>query len=350
MDFVTQNLLGAVAAHAVVGRSCRDGGLGRLALLAGAAGGALPDFDFLLKPLADPALPWEYHRHFTHALVAIPVIGLLAAVPFLAFARGREQWRTVLAAATIGAATHGLLDNLTSYGTHLLWPFVAHRTAWDSMSIIDPVFTAVLLAGIVVALFRDRVRPTRLAMFFALAWIALGFLQHDRALDAQRALAAARGHAIVHGRVTPALGNEIVFRSVYEAEGRLWADLVRVTPFGPAGVRAGTSVPRFTEADLPARAGARARAVFRGLEAFADSFVARVDPAYTGDDRLVLGDMRLTADGNGFRALWGIAIDEAGEPAAWDAFPRRGDDAGAILAAIWADVAKPEGRFRTLGE
>ena len=32
----------------------------------------------LLTPLADPALPFELHRHFTHSLVFIPVGAALA--------------------------------------------------------------------------------------------------------------------------------------------------------------------------------------------------------------------------------------------------------------------------------
>ena len=70
-------------AQAVLGKR-----LGRVAALAGAIGGELPDADILL-PFADPALPMEYHRHFTHALAFIPVAGLLALLPFLV----RARWR-----------------------------------------------------------------------------------------------------------------------------------------------------------------------------------------------------------------------------------------------------------------
>ena len=68
----------------------------------------------------------------------------------------------------------------------------------------------------------------------------------------------------------PTIGNFVVFRSVYEAEGRLWADAIRVAPAGEIGVRAGTSIPRFREEDLPPGTTPRAREVFRGMETFAD--------------------------------------------------------------------------------
>ena len=348
MDFITQNLIGAVAAHAALGRSRAENGLGRVALLAGALGGAVPDFDFLLKPLADPALPFELHRHFTHALVFIPIAGLLATLPFLPFARGRRAVPLIFAAATIGAATHGLLDNLTSYGTHLLWPFVSHRTAWDAMAIVDPIFTGVLFLGVIAALIRGRPRATRLAISLALLYIAFGFVQHGRAIDAQRAIARERGHEIHNGRTLPTLGNYIVFRSIYEADGRLWADAVRVAPLGPVRVRDGGSIPRYTEDDLPADTPARARTVFRRMEAFADGFFAVVDEAPTETGRLVLGDMRISLETTGFRPLWGISIDADGEAAAWDAFQGPDGAAKRAMQRLLDDVVSGEVGYRTL--
>jgi inner membrane protein len=350
VDFITQNLLGAVAGHAAFGRPRDRGGLGRVALLAGAAGGAVPDFDFLLRRFADPAMPWELHRHFTHALWFIPIGGLLAALPFLLVPRCRRRFGLVYATTTIACATHAPLDNLTSYGTHILWPFLSGRTSWDAMSIVDPVFSGLLALAILVALIRGQPRATRVAMSLALAYVAFGFAQHGRAESAQRAIARERGHAVENARTMPTLGNVIVFRSLYEADGRIWADAIRVPLFGPPGVRAGSSRPRFTEADLPPGASDRARDVFRGLDAFADGFVAVVDPPFTaGASGLVLGDMRISMETDGFRPLWGIRMDDAGvEPTAWNAFggPRlEGDDP---FRGTIDDVFRASDRFRTL--
>ncbi len=77
MDPLTQSLLGGVAAQAVF-----TGRLGRVAVLLGAVGGELADIDVVLGGLADPALPFQWHRHFTHSLIFIPIGGLLAAAPF----------------------------------------------------------------------------------------------------------------------------------------------------------------------------------------------------------------------------------------------------------------------------
>lgn len=145
MDFITQNILGAAAGQAALARR-----LGRKAALLGAAGGAIPDFDFLLRPFADSAFLIEFHRHFTHSIFFIPLGGVIATLPFLAVASVRREWKVALAAAIIGCATHALLDCCTSYGTMWCWPITSRRIAWDLISIIDPLFTLPLLIGVIV--------------------------------------------------------------------------------------------------------------------------------------------------------------------------------------------------------
>lgn len=300
MDPLTQSLLGAAAAQAILGNR-----LGRVAALAGAIGGELPDVDVLL-PFADAALPMEYHRHFTHALLLVPVVAVLATIPFLARARWRSRWKLILAATTIGAATHGLLDNCTTYGTFLLWPLVNQRLAWDIISIIDPVFTLTLLVGVGWAAMKRTAAPARIAIALAIAYLGLGTLQHHRAMRVQAALAGARGQQIERGRVMPTLANLVVWRSVYEAQGRLYADAIRIGVPGSALVREGRSLPRAGLDDLRVDTP-RTREVFLGLEAFADGYIASV----TGLPG-VFGDMRYSMDPSGFDPIWGIRIEPDG--------------------------------------
>jgi inner membrane protein len=236
MDPVTQTLLGSAAAQAVLNRK-----IGPAAALMGAVGGALPDID-VLAVWADPALPIEYHRHLTHSLLFIPVGGAVAALPFLLAARWRRQWKLVLAATTIGCATHGLLDLCTAYGTYLLWPLIDRRLALDIISIIDPVFTVALLICVLWAVITRQGRPALLGLAVGLAYLGLGAVQHVRVAAVQRRLAVERQHEFQRGRVMPTLANLIVWRSVYEADGRLHADAVRASLFGSATVREGESV------------------------------------------------------------------------------------------------------------
>jgi len=329
MDPVTQTLLGAAAAHAVLNRR-----IGPAAALFGAVGGALPDIDVLVT-WADPALPIEYHRHFTHALAFVPVGGAVAALPFLLAARWRRQWKLVLGATTIGCATHGLLDFCTSYGTYLLWPFVDRRVALDIISIIDPVFTAALLIGVLWAVIARSGRPALVGLTVCLAYLALGAVQHGRAAAVQRRLAAGRQHELVRGRAMPTLGNLIVWRSVYEADGRLYADAVRTPLFGSTAVREGEAIGIVRLEDLPQ--SERIRGVFEGFRDFSDGYVARVP-----GDPDVIGDMRYSMITSGFDPLWGIRI-EIGDPEPTVRWDHLAHDREGALADLWRDVTAPGG-------
>ncbi len=339
MDLVTQGLLGAAAAQAVLGRR-----LGRAAAIFGAIGGVLPDLDVFIPFFADarvlrampadPALPMEYHRHVTHALCVIPVGGAIAALPFALVKTWRSRFGVVLAAATIGCATHGLLDTCTSYGTYLLWPFVDRRLAWDVVSIIDPVFTTVLLIGVVWAAARRSLLPARAALAAALLYQGLGAIQHSRASAVQAEIAAGRGASVERGRVMPTLGNLLVWRSIYESQGRLYADALRIGRPGAAGVRTGTSLPAARFDDLPAQAreSPRVRHVFDGLEAFADGYVAALP-----DRPEIFGDMRYSLETAGFEPLWGIAVT-TGNPGATVRWVHPRSDRTAALSGLWRDV------------
>jgi inner membrane protein len=342
VDFITQTLLGGVAAQATM-----TGKLGRSAFLFGALGGALPDFDSFLRPLADPALPFELHRHFTHSLLFIPIGGALAAAPFMLRRPWREKAGLVLAAATIGCATHGLLDNLTSYGTHLYWPFIAHRTAWDAMSIIDPIFTGLLIVGGFLSLIIGHLRPALAAFVLCLLYIGFGLIQHGRAMSVQEQLATERGHERVRGRVMPTLGNLIVWRSVYEHDGHLHADAIRLPAFDSPRAKKGESVPLFTVDDLPPAAGeyadARLRDVFVRFSAFADEYTAVMEGDPSGG--LLVGDVRYSLVTEGFDPIWGLRLAplDPFEPARFTGHgpPER----EGALRNLWYDLIAPDARY-----
>jgi inner membrane protein len=322
MDPITQTLLGAAAAQAVFTKR-----LGPLAALAGALGGGLPDLDVLIPP-SDPAVPFEFHRHFTHALLFIPVGGAAAAGALLANRRWWGRWRALLGAALVGCATHGLLDTCTTYGTYLLWPFLERRLAWDLISIIDPIFTLALLVGVAWTLRTRSATPARIALGGCVAYLCLGVVQHGRSLSLQDQLAERRGHEVVRGRAMPTLGNLIVWRSVYEAEGSLWADAMRGTR-----VREGSSVPLATLGGLPPETHEVASIFF----AFTDGYAAQVPgPTHT------IGDMRYSLDAAGFVPLWGIRL-ETGNPGVHLRWVDPGREESDFLGVLWREITSPEG-------
>lgn len=148
MDTFTQAYLGAAAAQALA----RPDEV-RKATAIGLVAGALADADIFIRTPNDPLFGVLMHRHFTHALVFIP-LGALLAVLLSRLFRVKISFGRAWLFAFAAYATHAPLDLCTSYGTAILWPFSSGRYSWDIISIIDPVFTGVLVLLIALCWFR----------------------------------------------------------------------------------------------------------------------------------------------------------------------------------------------------
>lgn len=299
MDLLTQALAGALTASLAANR-----GQVRPAALAGLAAGLAADADALIRSADDPLLNLEFHRHFTHALVFVPLGGLAVALLLLPLLGRRMGFARLLTAAVAGYAPSGLLDACTSYGTHLFWPFSSERVAWNLIAIVDPLFTAVLLMGVVLAVWARRSFPALVALALAVAYLGLGAVQHGRAQTEVARWVQERGHEPRRGLVKPTLGNLVLWRSVYEADGRFFVDAVRVGLGGPPRRYPGGSVPvfRLEEAGIPADSRL-SRDVAR-FARFSDGYLA-LAPARPH----VLADVRYAIRPNGLEPLWGIGVD-----------------------------------------
>lgn len=309
MDPITHGLLGATVAKTTMGRRVPQG-LG----IIGAVGAMAPDIDVLIWSPSDPTVGWVFHRHFTHSLLLIPLIGLIAALPFIFLKRFADKRGAVIAASIIGCATHTMLDSLTTYGTQQLWPFANTRVTWDAMPIVDPVYTLILVAGLLYTARTQKISGVRWGLALALLYVGFGFWQHHRALNAQRALLALRGQQVTRARVLPAPGWLVLWRSLYIADGRLYADGVWLPWFSAAQVLPGDSARALTFADLPAvaQANVEAQRQFKILEWFADGYLAPIDGTANG-----IGDMRITGAVESLLGLWGLQFDAAGAPQRW---------------------------------
>ncbi len=300
MDLLTQGLAGAVLARAAARRG--DNGI---AALVGFAAGLLADIDVLIRSSEDPLLVLEYHRHFTHALAFVPVGALLAALLLWPFLRQRLPPGRLYLYALLGYATSGILDACTSYGTHLLWPFVSEPVSWSVIAIVDPLFTLGLVLALWWALRRNKVLAARLGILFAVGYLALGAFQHQRALAVATDLALSRGHPVERALVKPTLGNLVLWRSVYESRGEFHVDAVRVG-FGAPRVYAGSSAARFDADDSLVSPGSRSRVDIERFIAFADCYAVRV-PGTGG----AIGDVRFANLPTSTAPLWGIEFAAA---------------------------------------
>lgn len=300
MDPVTQGALGA-ALSITAARPAET----RIAAAVGAAAGLLADADVLVRSSSDPLLTLEFHRHFSHSLLFVPVGALVAALLLWPFLRSRLSFRRVYLFSFLGYSLSGVLDACTSYGTHLLWPLSNERVAWNLIAIVDPLFTLALLGAVVVAMLRREPRGVWIGLAFCGAYLIFGWVQMNRAEAAIRDLAAGRGHAIERLLVKPTLGNQVLRRTIYESQGVFHVDAVRVG-LSSHRIYPGGSTPRvLPERDLGA--------VPRGSTTYRDA--ERFDRFSEGFTQWhpelpdVLGDVRYSMSPTSLIPLWGIALD-----------------------------------------
>lgn len=276
----------------------------RLAALAGVAGGMAPDLDVFIRSSTDPLLIFEYHRHFTHSLIFIPVGGLIVSfLLWMLFRRWKVRFSRLYLLATLGYATHSLLDASTSYGTMLLWPFSNARIAWDNIAIVDPLFTLPIMAGAVLATIKRDRRWVAGALCFAIAYLGFGFIQRERAEAMIARTALDRGHNYVRLDAKPNLGNLIVWRTLYEWNGRYYVDAVRLGTFADNELFEGRSVEKLDTATAFPELGRDSVQYtdLRRFSWFADDWLA--------SDADLVGDLRYGRLPNSTEPLWGIRVD-----------------------------------------
>ena len=300
MDLITQGLAGAVVAQTAARREHV-----RAAAVVGLVAGMVPDADVLIRSDADPLLTLEFHRQFTHALIFIPFGALVVAILIWPFVRRRLGFAAVYGFAVLGLLPSGLLDASTSYGTQLLWPFSDARISWNIIAIIDPIFTGLLLIGLIVGLVRVSPVAARVAVLLAVAYLGVGLLQRERVEAFTLELARSRGHAVDRIEVKPTLGNLVLWRTIYQSGERFHVDAIRAGLSAEPRHYPGGSLPRFVPQQL---AGIEADSVLAldigRFQRFSDGYVAH-HPAQPN----ILGDVRYSMRPNGLAPLWGIEYD-----------------------------------------
>jgi inner membrane protein len=311
VDPLTQGLLGAAAAQVVLQRR-----LGRRAWLYGAIGGMAADLDVLIRDPADPLVAWVYHRHFTHSFAFIPVGGLVSSIPWVFRRRFAAQRKLIVAATTVGYATHALLDAFTSYGTQLWWPFASTRVAWHAVGIIDPIFTGALFVGVLLTARRDRLRPVVVALLLCAAYLGLGFVQRARALAEVERVAAARGDTPSRVEAMPLPLTNIVWRGLYAAGGQAHAVSVHVPWLGESTSRHGGSIALAREPTRAVAADPRTAKAFETFAWFCDGWVAREDDG-------LLVDLRFSGGLASTQGMWGVALHPGENPPVTAIEPRR---------------------------
>ena len=309
MDPLSQGVVGAAASQ-LVSRKTEKIAAGVIGFFSGMAA----DLDVLISSSSDPLLFLEYHRHFTHALVFIPIGALLCTVAFrFAFKRWfkRHQLsftRTYLYSFA-GYATHAVLDACTTYGTQLFWPFSDMRVAWNNVSVVDPLFTIPLLLITSIAVFKRSGVAAWLGAGYAATYLGMGLLQNHRAAGVAEELALSRGHEPINLSLKPSFANIVVWKSVYEYKGRYYVDAVRM--LGSHKIYQGTSVEKLqvaTHFSWLDGESQQAKDIER-FRWFSNDHLA-LDP--NNSDRII--DARYSLIPNQVTGMWGITLRSSNGP------------------------------------
>jgi inner membrane protein len=335
MDPLTQGTLGAAFTQALIKKKPQV----RIAGAFGFLGGLAADIDVLIRSNTDPLLFLDFHRHFTHSLAFIPIGGLMVAGLLHFFFRKKTElsFRDTYIFATLGYATHALLDACTTYGTMLLWPFSDARIAWNVIAIIDPLVTLPMLVLVIITMVKQNARYAQAAMAWGALYFGVATYQHIVALKMAEGIAAARGHDTLRVEAKPSFGNILVWKTIYETTDEFYVDAVR-TGFDPQ-IFEGVKIAKLNIVrDLPwldARSQ-QARDIER-FRRFSDNFLA-MDPVVA--NRII--DVRYSFVPNDISALWSIGVSPTADNAAHATYQEHRNNARQGLDTLLAMIfAKP---------
>lgn len=214
MDPITHAASGAVAMLALPHRPVT-----RWAVPLAALAAASPDLDILFahSPLQFLLL----HRGISHALPAVPVMGLLLALCcrplWRAGTAGRWSFGKVWLLTCGLVLLHIWLDVVTTYGTMIFLPFSHERVRLNGLFIIDLFLTLPLLWAV------WRWRQRRGLMLLALTWIfvypaaCIGLNAWHTAQTEARL--AAQGREVARVTVLPDAFAPLFWRALFEEQG-----------------------------------------------------------------------------------------------------------------------------------
>jgi len=299
MDVLTQGALGAILAQS----ASRQEEM-RWATAIGFLAGLAADADVFIRSAADPLLTIEYHRHFTHSLIFVPVGALLVSLLLWLYFRNRMPFGRLYLFSLLGYSMSGMLDAFTSYGTYLLWPFYSEPVSLKIISIIDPLFTLILIIALLTALLKRERKSALIGIALAVCYLSIGMMQQYRAKAALEELAVTRGHQPQQLIAKPSFGNILLWRGIYAYDGYYYIDAIRLS--AQTVIYPGKKIKQFhPDVDLPwLKNGSVLHSDILRFAKFSQSYLV-----YHPLHKNVLGDIRYAMLPDSDLPLWGIEFD-----------------------------------------
>jgi inner membrane protein len=159
VDSISQIALGAAMGELAAGKKA-----GNKAMIWGAVGGTIPDLDVIGGAFLDPISNLVFHRGFTHsfwfAFVMAPILGYLLHY----FYKRRDpnvSYRDWTWLFFLALFTHPLLDCFTTWGTQFFTPFSDFRVAFNTIFVLDPLYTVPFSICLIFAATFNRAKPKR---------------------------------------------------------------------------------------------------------------------------------------------------------------------------------------------
>jgi inner membrane protein len=174
MDSITQATLGAAIGEAILGKK-----IGKNGAILGGIIATIPDLDTVFYLFYDSFDMLSIHRGYSHS-----ILFSLIGASIIAFFLSKTKWTksvkygTLWVFAWLALFTHALLDAFTTFGTQLFLPFSDKRIGFDSVNIVDPVYTLPLMAGLVLSLFvynnkASRSLPNHVGLLISTGYLLL---------------------------------------------------------------------------------------------------------------------------------------------------------------------------------
>lgn len=156
MDSLSQLVLGASIGEATLGKKA-----GNKAPIWGAIAGTIPDLDVIPGNFINMVDRLDFHRGFSHSVIFFlllsPLLGYLVNKLHKKDNIGWKGWSLLF---FFSLFTHSLLDCFTTWGTQLFWPSEG-RVAWQSIFVVDPLYTLPFLIFLILAVRLHRTNPKR---------------------------------------------------------------------------------------------------------------------------------------------------------------------------------------------
>jgi inner membrane protein len=157
MDSLTQAALGAAIGEALLGKK-----IGNSGAITGAIVATIPDLDVFLYAFYDKFSMLSIHRGYSHSIL-VSLLGAFLIAYILKNIRQTKivSYKRLWIFSWLALFTHALLDTFTAYGTQLFLPFSNARVGFDSINVVDPVYTLPLIIGLIFSLFIYKNKSNR---------------------------------------------------------------------------------------------------------------------------------------------------------------------------------------------